>query len=680
MADARWVPVSTGLTFHFSEAVRPGSIRITLIGSEGGVYQASIQATRDNRTLVAHPTRPFAMNETVTVTLAGTNGMRRTWSFHTVPRAIPDDVIARMDEAMLEEFTNPEPTRKSSEDRSFPWRSLDETETVVPPVTMPEFEVTNPGGASDGVVYVQAFNYPTSGSERFNFVLSNEGDLLYYESFIEQIPFDFHPHDNVSRIHYFIYPDRQIHVMDTTWTIVDTITAENGYRLDPHECLLIEDGSYWLIAQDIRIVDMSEVVEGGDEEASVIGMVVQHVDADQNVLFEWRSLDHIPVTDADLVYVDLTEEYIDYCHTNSIELDSDTSLVISSRNISEATRISRETGDVLWRLSGTGNQFEFVDDPNPGFAIQHDARILDNGHLTIFNNGGHEFDAISSVKEYELDTEAMTARLVWSYQNDELGTIGWKMGSARRMPNGNTLIGWGAARNNRPYYPIASEIDMEGNVLWQLDFAEEGSGDLISYRAYRSSIRGRAAKPYLYALWYGDDADVWLNYFGHEETSSFRLSYGIRGSGTSETVTTDEGYLSLTDLDPDEEYELTMVALDGEGGESEVSNTVYIHWNENDVADEKPGELPATITLHDVWPNPFNATTTAQIELGRTSEVQMSLVNLLGREVTMLNQGRMSAGVHRLSIGGEHLASGVYFLRVVSQGEVVGTRKLVLLR
>ena len=680
MPDARWVPVRSGLTFHFSEPVRAASIHLTLEGSSGGLYRVSIQPTRDPRTLVARPDRPFESNETVTVTLSNREGLRRTWQFHTIPRQIRPEMIARLNQQLLEEYTGKEYPLEFTSAMLKGARELDETDEVPHPVTMPDFEMINPGGATEGNVYLQAFNYPTNGDECFNFVVNNEGDLLYYESFVGRIPFDFHPHDNVSKVTYYTYPDHHIYVMDTTWTVIDTLDAGNGYRLDPHECLLLEDGSFWVISNEFRIVDMSEIVEGGDEEATIIGMVVQHIDADRNVLFEWRSLDHIPVTDADLVYIDLTDEYIDYCHTNSIELDSDTSLVISSRNISEVTRISRETGEMIWRLSGTGNQFEFLDDPNPGFAIQHDARILSNGNLTVFNNGGHEFDAISSVKEYELDTDAMTARLVWSYQNDELETIGWKMGSARREPNGNTLIGWGTARNNRPFNPIVSEIDQEGNVLWALHFAEESSGDLISYRAYRSLMEGRAARPYLYAEWFGDAADIYFNYFGHEETAGYQLRYREQGSGVVYTLDTEDSHISLPDLDPELTYELYMIAIDGEGNESEASNMVELVWTETS-ADELLNELlPNKITIQDIWPNPFNAVTTIDISIPQTSEVSVSLINLLGREVRVLEQGRLDAGQHRISVDGERLASGVYFVRVTSQGDLVATRKVVLLR
>ena len=39
---------------------------------------------------------------------------------------------------------------------------------------------------------------------------------------------------------------------------------------------------------DAQFVDMSEIVEGGDPDAIVIGLVIQDVDAANNVLFQWH--------------------------------------------------------------------------------------------------------------------------------------------------------------------------------------------------------------------------------------------------------------------------------------------------------------------------------------------------------------------------------------------------------
>ena len=61
------------------------------------------------------------------------------------------------------------------------------------------------------------------------------------------------------------------------------------------------------------------------------------------------------------------------------------------RHLSSIIKIDRATGNVGWVLGGKENQFTFVNEneansPNY-FSYQHDARILPNGDLTLFDNG-----------------------------------------------------------------------------------------------------------------------------------------------------------------------------------------------------------------------------------------------------------------------------------------------------
>jgi len=60
-------------------------------------------------------------------------------------------------------------------------------------------------------------------------------------------------------------------------------------------------------------------------------------------------------------------------------------------------------------------------------------------------------------------------------------------------------------------------------------------------------------------------------------------------------------------------------------------------------------------------PNPFNPSTTIKYELPKTSEVTLSVYDLLGREVIALVNERREAGVHEVKFEASSLASGVYF-------------------
>ena len=90
-------------------------------------------------------------------------------------------------------------------------------------------------------------------------------------------------------------------------------------------------------------------------------------------------------------------------------------------------------------------------------------------------------------------------------------------------------------------------------------------------------------------------------------------------------------------------------------------------------------QLPVAFTLIQNYPNPFNPTTTIKYELPRTSNVTLSVYDLLGRQVSVLVNERRSAGVHEAKFDGSNLASGVYFYRLQA-GDFAQTKRLLLLK
>lgn len=81
---------------------------------------------------------------------------------------------------------------------------------------------------------------------------------------------------------------------------------------------------------------------------------------------------------------------------------------------------------------------------------------------------------------------------------------------------------------------------------------------------------------------------------------------------------------------------------------------------------------PRTITLNQNYPNPFNPGTTIEYELPQASEVRLSVFDILGREVSVLEYGLKVAGVHKVRFEGSVLSSGTYFYRLQARPLWVG--------
>jgi len=261
-------------------------------------------------------------------------------------------------------------------------------------------------------------------------------------------------------------------IMDSAFRFVDYYQIGNGYtQTDPHDFQLLDNGHAFVLGVDWQQYAMDTVVPGGNPNALVCGFIVQEQDIDKNVIFQWRSWDHFLITDAG-PQIDLTEYLVDYVHGNAVEVESDTSILISSRSLDEITKIHRNTGEIIWRFGGKKNQFNVQND-TLGFTMQHDCRRLQNDHITLFDNGAMSPEPkFSSALEYELDEINLDAVLIRRLRNDP-DIYGNAMGNAQWKNDQSVIVGWGNG------VPGITEFSPEGEVNMEIEF--QG----VSYRAFR---------------------------------------------------------------------------------------------------------------------------------------------------------------------------------------------------
>ena len=100
---------------------------------------------------------------------------------------------------------------------------------------------------------------------------------------------------------------------------------------------------------------------------------------------------------------------------------------------------------------------------------------------------------------------------------------------------------------------------------------------------------------------------------------------------------------------------------------------------EVDLAIDDNKTLPDNFDLKQNYPNPFNPITQIQYELPKAGVISLTLYNMLGIEVMQLDHGFKPAGIHRISLNGSHLSSGIYFYQLRTEG-YVRTRKMSLIK
>jgi hypothetical protein len=535
---------------------------VTVRGSATGVHSGSWILARDGRTFIFRPDRPFAPGERVDLSAAVGGSRSSTWSFTVAPRrqveldalaAVPVDDPFRqveLDARATEPFYNPFPGPVSGPQGSGDVGGLPL------PLRFPEFTVTVSDNPAPGVLFLvnKVGRNQTPVYDTYVMILDNSATPLYFKQ-LDGRGGDFKKQGDV-----LTYRFGDWHVMDDTYTHVDQWAPAGGLSPDGHDFQLLPNGNAIFATKYNRIVDMSLIVPGGNPAATVIECIIQELDPDRNVVFEWRSWDHYDVTES---IVNLTRPTIDYVHFNSIELDHDGNLLISGRYM-DCTKINRSTGDIVWRLGGSQNDFTLVGDTD-FFNRQHDIRRLDNGNVTIFDNN----DGITKgnrVVEYELDEGNMIATLVWQYERTP-AIYGGPGGSAQRLPNGNTLISWTGTG-------IVQEVTPAGATVFEMDYVD---GSTQNYRAFRYEWSGVAAAPTVWASEVTNDA-VTLHFanWGDPDVSQFHVYQGSSPDPTTRVASTPDQTLQIGNLTGGQVVHFRVTSEDAGAVESPYSDNLEI--------------------------------------------------------------------------------------------------------
>lgn len=118
---------------------------------------------------------------------------------------------------------------------------------------------------------------------------------------------------------------------------------------------------------------------------------------------------------------------------------------------------------------------------------------------------------------------------------------------------------------------------------------------------------------------------------------------------------------------------------------TEEADSVSVTWAEMIPAElvsqvpEGPTPVLAAAGIRRSQPNPFNARTTIEYLLPKAGKVRLSVFDISGRRVAVLDDGVKTAGHHRVDWEAREFVSGLYLCRLETAGKV-WTKKLVLLK
>lgn len=169
------------------------------------------------------------------------------------------------------------------------------------------------------------------------------------------------------------------------------------------------------------------------------------VDSNGRVIWEWHAYEHL---DLETDIITPGEPRHEWSHGNTIVPLAQDRVLVSFRNISTVLIIDKATGDITWKLG------------SDVIARQHDPNMLPNGNVLIFDNGERRKNDVR-VFSRVIEVDPQTNQVVWEYADQPYyNFFSPRISSARRLPNGNTLI-------NEGMFGRMFQVTPDKQVVWE---------------------------------------------------------------------------------------------------------------------------------------------------------------------------------------------------------------------
>jgi len=164
------------------------------------------------------------------------------------------------------------------------------------------------------------------------------------------------------------------------------------------------------------------------------------------------------------------------------------------------------------------------------------------------------------------------------------------------------------------------------------------------------------------------DTIIWQGSFSSHPLESTSVpegadEWGLINSGTE--------YRYVVEVEGTYEYHCTVHS--GVGMTGSFSATV------TSVDENISGNYPSSYRLEQNYPNPFNPSTVIKYGIPERSHVELTVYNILGKEVATLVNDDHASGLYEVTFNATGLASGIYIYRLEA-GEHVEMRRMLYLK
>jgi hypothetical protein len=175
-------------------------------------------------------------------------------------------------------------------------------------------------------------------------------------------------------------------------------------------------------------------------------------------------------------------------------------------------------------------------------------------------------------------------------------------------------------------------------------------------------------KQYLVFSTRGESFSLSLSEGNYENNVWLDAKTGVKTSINDSNITTTPTEVSF--VPPNNTTDWVLILRTGEitaiDEESNTQNTAMDH-------------LPNDFILYQNFPNPFNSQTIIQYELLKSNFIELTIHDINGHKIAVLENGFKHAGRHKVFWNMEGKASGIYYYRL-KVGDIVKVKKITALK
>ncbi|MBE2219740.1 MAG: T9SS type A sorting domain-containing protein [Ignavibacteria bacterium] len=218
-------------------------------------------------------------------------------------------------------------------------------------------------------------------------------------------------------------------------------------------------------------------------------------------------------------------------------------------------------------------------------------------------------------------------------------------------------------KNDRAVYHYSND----GGAAWNVDFGLGPVGMSVDYTSCSADTTFAGGKDFISAFvdLNGDSITVRHGTLGDLGAPMYKKN-GFLGTGTLAPVCA---------IYKEGNSKYSAFAYAGIGPSSVYYNMELLVTGITPVSNE----LPSAFRLEQNYPNPFNPETNIKFAVAKTGSVTLKVFDLSGREVALLVNEELTAGTYNFDFNASHLASGIYFYKLVTNG-FADTKKMVLVK